>query len=131
MPAPTRQTAARQAVLATLQDSASHLSAAAIFARVQRDLPKVGLATIYRALKFLLQKNLILKHAFDAAEARYELQRASHHHDHLLCEKCGQIVEFEDAVIEAQQTKIAATYGFRLTRHRHELFGVCPRCQTN
>jgi Fur family ferric uptake transcriptional regulator len=46
-----------------------------------------------------------------------------------VCVKCGKIIEFECAMIEATQEKIAARYGFRVLRHRHELYGHCPDCR--
>jgi Fur family ferric uptake transcriptional regulator len=46
-----------------------------------------------------------------------------------VCVKCGKIIEFECAMIEATQDKIAARYGFRVLRHRHELYGHCPECR--
>jgi Fur family ferric uptake transcriptional regulator len=38
-------------------------------------------------------------------------------------------VEFECQMIEAAQNDIVKRYGFRLLRHRHELYGLCPSCQ--
>ena len=55
---------------------------------------------------------------------------AGEHHDHLICTKCGLILEFEDDEIERLQDKIADRLGgFKVVRHRHELYGLCPREQ--
>jgi len=43
--------------------------------------------------------------------------------------RCGRIVEFECSMIESAQDRIANEYGFRLLRHRHELYGHCQDCQ--
>jgi Fe2+ or Zn2+ uptake regulation protein len=58
---------------------------------------------------------------------RYEI--AHEHHDHLVCVRCGKIIEFECEMIESAQERIAATYHFRVLRHRHELYGHCEECQ--
>ncbi len=51
------------------------------------------------------------------------------HHDHLICEGCGVIVEFADADIEQLQEEMARAHSFVLLDHRHELFGVCRDCR--
>ena len=60
---------------------------------------------------------------------RYELADDASHHDHLICVECGDIVEFEEPAIEELQEGVARKYGFVLRSHKHELYGVCPRCQ--
>ena len=64
---------------------------------------------------------------FDDGVTRYEIEHE--HHDHLVCTRCGKIIEFECQMIEATQEKIAAKYGFRVLRHRHELYGHCKDCR--
>jgi Fur family ferric uptake transcriptional regulator len=62
--------------------------------------------------------------------ARYELTPKSHH-DHLTCINCGKICEFENSAIEQLQEKVAKQFGFQLTSHVLELYGVCADCQKN
>jgi Fur family ferric uptake transcriptional regulator len=45
-----------------------------------------------------------------------------------VCVKCGKIIEFECDAIEASQNEIAERHGFRILRHRHELYGHCAAC---
>ena len=54
---------------------------------------------------------------------------AHQHHDHLVCIRCGKIIEFECEMIEKAQEQIAERYQFRVLRHRHELYGHCGKCQ--
>ena len=61
--------------------------------------------------------------------ALYEVAHGRKHHDHLVCERCGLVVEFVNDQIEELQEKVASQHGFELRRHRHELFGVCERCR--
>jgi Fur family ferric uptake transcriptional regulator len=51
------------------------------------------------------------------------------HHDHLICQTCNKIVEFEDDEIERLQEALARSYGFELRRHKHELYGICADCR--
>ena len=50
------------------------------------------------------------------------------HHDHMICRRCGTIIEFEDSTIEKRQANIAKEHGFKLTGHMMQLYGVCKEC---
>ena len=62
-------------------------------------------------------------------ETLYEVATGRAHHDHLICEQCGRIIEFFSPEVERLQDRIATKYGFTLSRHRHELYGTCPDCR--
>jgi len=68
-----------------------------------------------------------MQRQFGDGQARFEL--AGEHHDHLICTKCGLIIEFEDDEIEQLQDKVAERFGFDVERHRHELYGKCSDCR--
>jgi Fur family ferric uptake transcriptional regulator len=107
--------------------SKDHLSIDELLNKVRKRNPKVGYATVYRTLKLLVEAGLASQRQFGDGQARYEL--AGEHHDHLICTKCGKIVEFEDGEIEALQDRVAGRFGFELLRHRHEMYGICPDCR--
>ncbi|RMH39795.1 MAG: transcriptional repressor [Deltaproteobacteria bacterium] len=105
-----------------------HVSIEELLAKVREHSAKVGYATVYRTLKLLVDAGLAMERQFGGdGQARYEV--AGEHHDHLICTRCGRIVEFEDAEIEELQERIAERFGFELSRHRHELYGVCADCR--
>lgn len=90
----------------------------------------VGYATVYRTLKLLERYGLVEVSHFADGTARYEVHvDTADHHDHMICTRCGTIVEFENPAIEALQEQVAATHGYKLTSHRMDLFGLCPNCQ--
>lgn len=105
-----------------------HVSIEEVLARVKKKNPKVGYATVYRTLKLLVEAGLATQRQFGDGQARFEIAGA--HHDHLICTKCGLILEFEDEEIEKLQDAVAKRLGgFKLQRHKHELYGLCPREQ--
>ena len=104
-------------------------SARSELALVRAHDPKVGYATVYRTLKLLAECGVANERRFGDGLTRYELADDTTHHDHLICVQCGEITEFEEPRIEELQEKIARKHGFRLRTHKHELYGVCPRCQ--
>jgi Fur family ferric uptake transcriptional regulator len=124
-----RSTAQRRLVTDVFLRAGGHLSIEDLWEKVRRRDPKVGYATVYRTLKLLRDSGLASERRFGDGVSRYEIAHEDEHHDHLICTECGRIVEFEDDRIEKLQDELAAKHGFALTRHRHELYGVCPDCK--
>ncbi len=94
---------------------------------VQRRWPRIGQATVYRTLHLLVDSGLVEARQFGDRFFRYEAV-GTEHHDHLVCDCCGAIREFEDPGIEEAQRRIADSFGFRMTGHRMEIHGCCSRC---
>ena len=122
-----KQTKQREAILEAFLDATGHITSEDIFQRVRATNPSIGYTTVYRTMKLLCDAGLASERHFDDGVTRYEIEHE--HHDHLVCLKCGKIIEFECQMIEAAQDKIADQYGFRILRHRHELYGHCRDCQ--
>lgn len=119
-------TTQREAIVDHFFRAPEHISIDELLARVRRRHPRVGYATVYRTLKLLVDSGLANERQFGDGQARYEV--AGEHHDHLICAKCGLILEFEDDEIERLQERIAQRLGgFTVIRHRHELYALCPR----
>ena len=94
--APPRDTRQRRAVLAALGQTGSFRSAQAIHASIRQTGEKIGLATVYRALKMLSDAGEVDVVRDDAGEQLYRRCGTSHHH-HLVCVSCGTAVEVESA----------------------------------
>ena len=105
-----------------------HVSIDELLVRVRKRNRKIGYATVYRTLKLLVDSGLAIQRRFGDGQARFEVH--GDHHDHLICTKCGLILEFEDDEIERLQDRIAQRLGgFNVIRHRHELYGTCPKAR--
>jgi Fur family ferric uptake transcriptional regulator len=122
-----KHTKQREAILDVFLEVKGHITAEALFNRVRELHASIGFTTVYRTMKLLCDAGLAIERHFDDGVARYEIEHE--HHDHLVCTRCGKIVEFECKMIEQAQDEIGKRYGFRLLRHRHELYGHCPDCQ--
>jgi len=110
---------------------ASHVSIDELLASVRLRNPKVGYATVYRTVKHLLDAGLAASRQFGDGQTRYEVAGSdSPHHDHLICQKCRLILEFEEPEIERLQDSVAARLGgFKVIQHKLELYGLCPKEQ--
>jgi Fur family ferric uptake transcriptional regulator len=124
-----RSTDQRRLIVETFFHSPNHVSIEELLAQVRREDPKVGYATVYRTLKLLAECGVANERRFSDGLTRYELADEASHHDHLICLECGDIVEFEEPRIETLQEEVAERHGFALRSHKHEMYGVCPKCQ--
>ncbi|WP_375153640.1 Fur family transcriptional regulator [Arcobacter sp. CECT 8985] len=125
-----KYTEQREIVLDILINAEDHLSAEEVYNQIKEKHPdsNIGIATVYRALGFLEEVDLIASIAFGTEGKKYE-SNAKSHHDHLICTNCGKIVEFIDDEIEKRQEKIAKKNKFKITSHSMQLYGVCGDCQ--
>lgn len=122
----------REDVVAVFLATTAHVDLQSLHALVKKRHPGTGFATVYRTMKLLEDAGLAHARRFgDARETLYEVAVGRSHHDHLICQHCGRIVEFVSPEVERLQDQIAAKHGFVLTRHRHELYGTCSECRSN
>ena len=124
-----RSTEQRRLVTEMFFASTEHLSIEDLLDRVRIKEPKIGYATVYRTLKLLKECGLAFERHFGDGVSRYEVAWADEHHDHLICIECEKIVEFENDTIEDLQHSVASKLGYKLVRHKLELYGICADCQ--
>lgn len=122
-----RSTRKRQIILDVFYKAGGHLTIEDLLEKVRKQDPKIGYVTVYRMLKLLKESGLAHQWQFGDGYSRFE-KVTSHHHDHLICMKCGKIIEFHDEQIEQLQDQIALKYHFQVERHVHEIFGYCAKC---
>ncbi|MCE1195044.1 transcriptional repressor [bacterium] len=111
-----KMTSPRETVLQAFLATEGHLSAEDVFDAARRIDPGIGQATVFRTLKLL------------EGPRRYEHAYRHRHHDHLLCIRCGKLVEFFDPAIEKAQDRVFEKYGFKAIGHMMELKGLCAEC---
>lgn len=102
-----------------------HLSAEDVYKALMDIGEEVGLATIYRVLTQFEAAGLVTRHHFDTGSSVFELA-SGEHHDHMVCMKTGEVVEFVDEEIERRQREIAEQHGYDLVDHSLVLY-VRPR----
>ena len=125
-----KYTEQREIVLSILLHAKDHLTAEEVYNEIKKEYPEsnIGIATVYRALSFLEEVDLITSITFGTDGKKYE-SNAKSHHDHLICTSCGKIIEFIDDEIEKRQDKIAKKNKFKITSHSMQLYGTCDTCQ--
>ncbi len=124
-----RLTSVRERILQTICTFEGHFRAEDVAARLRRSGFPVSLVTVYRNLPLLERNGVIRRTCLARGAASYERTWQSRHHDHLICTRCGKVVEFEYRAIDVLQELAAADHGFLLTGHHLELLGLCPACR--
>jgi len=112
-------------ILSILQQPTNqHISAEDVYKILLEQKEEIGLATVYRVLNQFDDAGIVTRHHFEGGKSVFELAHKAHH-DHLVCLKCGKVVEFEDNVIEQRQSDIAEHHKIKLTNHSLYLYGEC------
>lgn len=114
----------RRIIARVISDSHDHPDVDEVYRRASKINPKIGIATVYRAVKMLEELGVIAKHDFGGkGRARYEkLEGEEDHHDHLVDITTDEVIEFFDEELEKLKTKIAKDKGYELVGHRLELY---------
>jgi Fur family transcriptional regulator, ferric uptake regulator len=121
--------AARRAVIEFLGGQRCAVTAQEIEGELRRRETVVGRASIYRTLEQLEELGLVHRLDLGTGVASYEPAEAGgEHHHHLLCDRCGRLVPFEDRALERTIANLGRRNDFELSAHDVTLHGLCPRC---
>jgi len=123
-----RVTPQRQKILNAFLRMEDHVSMEELFLAIRQTDASVGQVTVYRTLKLLCEAGIASAVNFEEGVVRYE-PHDLHHHDHLVCEKCGRKIEFINESIEKLQEAVCREHNFIPTDHHMILYGICPSCQ--
>lgn len=83
---------------------------------------------IRQCMNRMVELGFAQRKSFQGQPIRYEHRHLGKHHDHLVCTKCGEILEFADEDMERLQARVAAAYGFHMLQHKMEIYGLCSKC---
>ncbi|HHW56731.1 MAG TPA: transcriptional repressor [Clostridia bacterium] len=113
-----------------MENREKHLSSEEIYDLVRQKYPEIGLATVYRTLLLFEELGIVYKLNFDDGRNRYELYHNEvHQHHHLICLKCGAVIEMEGDLLEDLEKAIEETKDFEILDHNVKFFGYCSKCR--
>jgi Fur family ferric uptake transcriptional regulator len=121
----TRQ---RLAIAATVFGAEDHPSAGELGRRLRSTGERIGTATLYRTLELLVGTGLVRAREFGEGFTRFE-PAAQVPHDHLICERCGTVLEFAGDRVERMLRVTADEQHFLYRRHQIEVRGLCAACR--
>lgn len=121
-----RVTAQRQAIIDTAFSTRQHFTAEQLLAWSRRRDSSVSRATVYRTLPLLTESGLVREMDFGKDHKFYDPNYAEHpRHNHIICQDCEKIVEFESSKIEKLENEISQRLGFSLKSHRLQITATC------
>ena len=120
-----RVTPQRLVILGALRPG-EHLAADEVFARVEPLLPGVNRSTVYRTLELFRDLGLVSMTDLGGGARQFELIDDLHHH--LICHRCGAILELDDTLVDPLRDGIRARYGFAPAIDHLAIFGFCSVC---
>jgi Fur family ferric uptake transcriptional regulator len=121
-----RVTAQRQAIIAAAFSTQQHFTAEQLLAWTRRRDKSVSRATVYRTLPLFTESRLVREMDFGKDYKFYDPNYAEHpHHNHIICQDCDKIVEFESEKIEKLENEITHRLGFAVRAHRLQITATC------
>ena len=123
-----RSTEPRRAVAELIATRNGHFTARELVDDAASRRSGIGRATIFRTLELFADLGLVERLDLPSGEHAYVACEPAHHH-HVVCSRCGRSSEVEDCGMADVTREVARRTGYRIERHRLELFGVCPDCR--
>lgn len=120
-------TAQRRAVAQALEGDHLHLTIEEIHERAATALPEISRATVYNTVHELCTMGEVAELAGDGRAKRYD-PNTDVEHQHLVCERCGAILDVNPAGAGSLRLSTGELHGFELTRVEITFRGVCPEC---
>jgi len=121
-----RNTQQRQAILAALKKAGRPLSVQEVLQSAQKKCPGLGVATVYRNLKALINEEELISVDMPGGVVLYEIPHSEHHH-HFSCVKCSKVFDVEACKFNFQKL---IPEGFQLSKHEILLSGLCRTCSS-
>jgi len=121
-----RNTKQRKIILSELKSVTSHPTADQIFQMVQKKMPEIGLATVYRNLDYLVKTKQIIRLRSKDTVVRYD--GCSEKHCHLICKGCNKVFDLFDVEKITIKSKELNKLGFKFDPSYAEMFGLCKNC---
>lgn len=119
----------RKAIFDKVRLMRSHFDADELLFRLRQRKSKISRGSVYRTLKLLKEAEIIKPVVFTERHTHYENVLEKKHHSHLICVKCGRIIEFFKPKLANGLKEAYKEYSFKETGHKIEATGYCKRCQ--
>jgi Fur family ferric uptake transcriptional regulator len=124
-----RLTPQRMMIVAAIEGSDHHISAEEIYSQIKIQYPHMNISTIYRTLELLEGLGLVTNTDMGEGRVRYHSADKGHHH-HLVCQKCGAIIDLDEAVLFPLKETLKRECNFEADLRHLAIFGHCRKCKS-
>ncbi len=121
-----------QAIVAMVQSASHHPTALEVYETVKQQRPRIGLASIYRILRNLVEQGYIHELRVDGENfSRYDGH--TERHDHAICSSCGRLLDLQVEIALSKQNlqEAALAVGVKLETYEIRLYGLCALCHSS
>ena len=120
-----RRTQQRQIIIDIIDESIGPLAVNEICNLATEKGHNIGIATVYRAIKLLLEANAIQPVTLPDGQQRYEVAELEHHH-HFHCSQCNKVMDIKKCCMHLHENEVE---GHLIKSHEITLFGLCKDCR--
>ncbi|MBI4303402.1 MAG: transcriptional repressor [Chloroflexi bacterium] len=114
-------------IVSAIESSDDHISAEEIHAQIVAKYPNVNVSTVYRTLELLERLGLVTETDLGEGRVRYHSAEQGHHH-HLVCRKCGAIIDLDESLLSSLKTALHQKYSFEADLKHMAILGHCVKC---
>jgi Fur family ferric uptake transcriptional regulator len=118
----------RQLLLELLRDAEGHIDAKELYRRASARDESISLATVYRSLNLFKELGLVDEMRLGKIRCYYEIKQ-SPEHQHLVCQGCGKVIEFQNPHFQKLIEAVRREHRFNITKAELYLEGYCPECE--
>jgi len=118
----------RSLLLDLIRDAEGHLDAKELYRRASVRDESISPATVYRSLNLFKQLGLVDERRLGKLRCYYEIKK-SPEHQHLVCQGCGKVIEFQNHHLQKLIKAVQSEYGFKITKAELCLEGYCSECE--
>ena len=123
-----RMTPQRMMILSAIEDSDNHISAEEIHTQIVARYPRVNISTVYRTLELLRDLGMVTETDLGEGRVRYHPADKGHHH-HLVCRKCGAIIDLDESILASLKSALIREYKFDADLRHLAILGQCLNCR--
>jgi len=121
-------TSQRRLLLELLHDAEGHIDAKELYHRASTKDESISPATVYRTLNLFTELGLVDEIRLGKIRCYYEIKQ-SPEHQHLVCQGCGKVIEFQNPHFRKLIEAVRREHGFNVTKAELYLEGYCPECE--
>ena len=115
-------------VIEALHNASEHIRAEEIYEQLHSRYPYSNISTVYRTLELLKKLNLVTETDFGDGRVRYHVAEKGHHH-HLICRRCGKLMDLDESVLYPLKDALLHDYGFKADLRHLAISGECSECR--
>lgn len=118
----------REEIIREIEITKGHFDPDGLYIKMKSRGSKVSRASIYRTIGLLVESGILEVVENVDKHKHYEIVTNNSHHDHMICLKCGKVIEFYSPTLETLQKELCNKENFTHVRHSLEIYGYCNKC---